>query len=84
MIKNKYWEFVQGFLEYEPETEKVELIPDFWIITNKKHDFNATIKCEYQVRDFLTMEKQWFAVVTVGNEKSHYYLDVKEAGQVHC
>lgn len=78
IIKEKYADFVAMFLSGEQETVKVEFLPNLWVVTNEKHDFKATIECEYEVRDFRTMKKEWFAVVTVGNERSHFMLDVSK------
>jgi hypothetical protein len=75
VIKKKYLEFVESFLAGEEGTEKTELLPNLWSVVNKKHNFRASIECEYRVKDFRTMEKEWFAVVTRDGEKSNFLLE---------
>lgn len=85
-IKAKFQKFVQDFLSGEEGTEKTEMLPNFWTVTNKKHNFHATITCEYHVKDLRTMEKEWFAVVKVldkhGKEidKRNYELEFEGDG----
>lgn len=74
-VKAKYQEFVNSFLSGETGTEKTELLPNLWAVVNKKHNFKATIECEFRVNDLRTMEKEWFAVVTHEGEKSNFLLE---------
>lgn len=77
-VKAKYQEFVRDFLSGEPETEKTELLPNLWAVVNKRHNFKATIECEFQ-RTLGSMGKEeWFAVVTHDGEKSRYLLEFEE------
>lgn len=83
-VKAKYQEFVKEFLSGEEDTEKMELFPNFWTVVNKKHDFHATINCEYRVKDLQTLEKEWVAVVTdldsngKEKDKSNFLLEFEE------
>jgi hypothetical protein len=84
VIKQKYLEFVQSYLSEEPETEKTELLPNLWIVTNKNHNFYATIECKYRIIDSITLDKVCFAAVTqldiagVEIDKVNYLLKIKE------
>jgi hypothetical protein len=86
-VKAKFQEFVKGFIAGTPGTEKTEMLPNFWTVVNKEHNFHATIKCEYRVKDLRTMEKEWFAVVTEidskGREKdkSNFILEFEESAE---
>jgi hypothetical protein len=86
-VKAKFQKFVQDFFSGEPGTEKEEMLPNFWTVTNKKHDFHATIKCEYRVKDLQTMEKEWYAIVTQLDkngkqiDKREYALEFEESAE---
>jgi hypothetical protein len=74
-VKEKYLEFVRDFLSGEPGTKKIELLPNLWAVVNKKHNFKATIECEFR-RSIGTMgREEWFAVVSHEGEKSNYLLE---------
>jgi hypothetical protein len=78
VVKAKFQEFVQGFLSGEEGTERTELLPNLWAIVNKKHNFKATIECEFR-RSIGSMGKEeWFAVVTENGEKSNFLLEFDE------
>jgi hypothetical protein len=74
-VKAKFTEFVQDFLSGEPEMEKVELLPNLWGVTNKKHNFQATIECEFQRTLGSLGKEEWYAVVTHEGEKSRFLLE---------
>lgn len=74
-VKAKYQEFVQDFLSGEPDMEKTELLPNLWAIVNKKHNFKATITCEFRRTIGSMGKEEWFAVVDHGGEKSNYLLE---------
>jgi len=78
-VKAKYVEFVQSFLSEEPGTERTELLPNLWVVVNKKHNFKVIIECrKLGSSNPRTGYVDWFAVVDHEGEKRHFLLEFEE------
>lgn len=59
-------------------TEKKELMPTLWSITNEEKNVVATIQCQMRIVDPESQEEEWFAVVNSEGSRKAYLLEFDE------
>ncbi|MEH7120913.1 hypothetical protein V7128_26425 [Neobacillus vireti] len=70
-VKAKFFEFVETFLSKEEGTVRSMLLPGYWLVSNEKLNFYASIRCESKLQDW---NETWYAVVSHEGSKSNYPL----------
>lgn len=79
-IKLRFNEFIKNFLSDEKEIEKIEVLPNYWVVSVPSKDFKVTISCSC-VGHFHGIE-EWCAVVEEKNgEKNNFLLFQDEIRQ---
>jgi hypothetical protein len=77
-VKEKYLEFVGNYLADVEGTEKKELMPTLWSVTNEEKNIIATVQCQMRIVDQETGEEEWFAVVNNNGQRKAYLLEFTE------